>query len=86
MADLRTKILDFGGFDSSRILTFKGRNSQAYRGFSGKFESRNLSRDNPSREIGRSIFTQLIQEVAANAASPEISIWENGPRPSLLCQ
>ena len=32
---------------------FEGWNSQAHREFPGKFESRNLSRDNLSREIGR---------------------------------
>ena len=42
-ANLRTKILDFRGFDSSRILILRG----------GHFESSNLSRDHLSREIGR---------------------------------
>ena len=35
-------------------VNFKGWNSQDCRGFPGKFESSNLSRDNLSREIGRS--------------------------------
>ena len=48
-----TKIMDFRGFDSSRIL-IKGWNSQVHKEFPKKFESSNLSRDNPSREIGRS--------------------------------
>ena len=50
-ANLRTKTLDFEGFDSSRI--FKGWNSHVDREFLGKFESTNVSRDNLSREIGR---------------------------------
>ena len=37
-------------------LKFKGWNSQAHREFPGKFESSNLSRDNLSRETGRSYF------------------------------
>ena len=50
-ADLRTKILDFRGLDSSRVLN--GCNSQAHREFPGNSESSNLSRDILSREIGR---------------------------------
>ena len=53
-ANLRTKILDFRGFDSSRILSFKGWNSHIHGEFPGSFESTNLSRDNLSRESGRS--------------------------------
>ena len=34
-------------------LNFKGWNSQAHRGFPGKFESSNVIRGNVSREIGR---------------------------------
>ena len=47
--DLRTKILNFTGFDSSMILISRGWNSQDHRELSGKFESSNLSRDNLSR-------------------------------------
>ena len=36
----------------------KGWNSQAHREFPGKFESRNLSRDNLSREIGCVLFCE----------------------------
>ena len=36
-------------------LNLKGWNFQAHRGFSGKFESSNVSGDNVSREIGRSV-------------------------------
>ena len=46
-ANLLTKILDFRGFDSGRILS-----SQAHREFPGKFESSNLRRDNLSRRLG----------------------------------
>ena len=52
-ANLRTKIMDFRGIDSSRIFTFKGWNSQANRGLRKYLESSNLSRDNLSMEIGR---------------------------------
>ena len=52
-ASLRTKILDFRGFDSSRILMLRVEFSCPW-GFHRKFESRNLSRENRSREIGRS--------------------------------
>ena len=52
--NLRTKIMDFRGFDSSRSsLNHKGWNFQARKEFPGKFESSNLSRDNLSTEIGR---------------------------------
>ena len=52
-ADLRIKMLDFRGFASSRIFSFRGWNSHAQKEFPGNFESNNLSRDNLSREIGR---------------------------------
>ena len=45
-ANLRTKILDFKGFDSSRIFNLRGDSE-----FPGKFESTNLGRDNLGREI-----------------------------------
>ena len=51
-ANLSTKILDSRGFDSSRILVLRGGILMTI-GNSWKFESRNLSRDNLSREIGR---------------------------------
>ena len=45
-ANLCTKILDFRGFDSRIInLKCKGWNSHVHRGFPGKLESTNLSRD-----------------------------------------
>ena len=48
-----TKILEFRGFDSSKILVEKRWSVQAHRReFPGKFELSNLSRDNLSREIG----------------------------------
>ena len=46
------------GFHRVRLehnLNSKGWNSQAHRGFPGKFESSNVSRDNVSTEIGRNI-------------------------------
>ena len=45
-ANLRTKILDFRGFDSSRILNLRG-------GILMYVESTTLSRNNLSTEIGR---------------------------------
>ena len=45
--NLPTNIVDFRGFDSNITL-------MPIRGFPGKFESSNVSRDNISREIGRS--------------------------------
>ena len=53
-ASLRTKILDFRGVDSSIILIFRGGILMSMGEFPGSFESGNLSRDNLSREIGRS--------------------------------
>ena len=53
-ANLRTKILDFRGFDSSIILILRGGNLMS-REFPAKFESSNLGRDNLSREIGRRV-------------------------------
>ena len=55
-ANLRTKIPDFRGFDSSRISIVRGEIltcGHVHREFNGKFESSNLSRNNISREIGR---------------------------------
>ena len=52
-ANLRTKILDFGGLDSRIILILRGGILNVHREFPGKSESTNLSRDNLSREIGR---------------------------------
>ena len=42
-------------------INIKGWNAQARRGFPGKFESSDLSRDNVSREIGRTFLTPLVQ-------------------------
>ena len=47
-------------------LNVNGWNSQVHRGFPGKFESSNVSRDNVSREIGRtpdSDHNQLLHDV-----------------------
>ena len=45
--------MDFRGFDSRIILiNAKGENYHVHRGFPGKFEPSNLSRDIISREIG----------------------------------
>ena len=62
-ANLRTKILDLRGFDSSRISILRGWNSQAHREFSGNVESTNLSRDNLSREIGRTVTDRTAEGV-----------------------
>ena len=53
MANLRTKIPDLRGFESSRTSKCKLRNLRTRRDFPGSLESRNLSRGNLSGEIGR---------------------------------
>ena len=63
-ANLRTKILDFRGFYSNIILDLEGWHSLAYKDFPKNVESRNLSRDNLSREIGRSMYSVGINVVA----------------------
>ena len=60
-------------------LDFKGWNSQAHREFPGKFESSNVSRDNVSREIGRTGRTTLrviseAQEVRAQQTGAESKV------------
>ena len=52
-ANLRTKILDFRGFDSSRTFDFEGWNSHARRKFTGKLNLRILAGRVLSRETGR---------------------------------
>ena len=47
-ANLRTKTLDFRGFDSGVILIVKGWNFHAHWEFPRNYESTNLSRDNVS--------------------------------------
>ena len=49
-----TNIMYFRGFDSSIILIIRGGIPMSIGDSLGKFESSNLSRDNVSREIGRS--------------------------------
>ena len=52
--NLPTNIVDFKGFDLSIYnLCLTGWNSQAQRGFPGKFDSSNVSGDSVRREIGR---------------------------------
>ena len=51
-ANLRTKIQDLGGFDSSRILIARGGVPRPNRGFPGKLESSNLSGGNLSILVG----------------------------------
>ena len=58
MPSLHTKILDFRGFDSSRIIVLRGGISTPTGNFLGNFESTNLSRDNLRREIGRTGFCE----------------------------
>ena len=53
MANLRSEILDFGGFDSSRVLIVRVWDSHLQREFPGNFESKSLSGDDLSTEIGR---------------------------------
>ena len=53
LANLRTKILDFRGFDPSRISILRGGILMSMGNFPGKLESSSLSREILSREIGR---------------------------------
>ena len=53
--NLPANIVDVRGFDSSIILILKGWNSYGHREFPGKFESSDVSRDNVSGEIGRTV-------------------------------
>ena len=71
---LHTQILDFRGFDSSRILNYKGWNSQAPRELPGKLESSNLSREILS--IGRLGVARcaLAEEPMSDAAAEIIII------------
>ena len=78
--NLRTNIMAFRGFDSSIInINSKGWNSHVHRGFPGKFESSNLSRDNVSREIGRvmsclaSLALPLPQLLSPHLTSPRLA-------------
>ena len=68
---LRPISVDFRGFDSNIILTFKGWNSHVHRKLLGCFESTNLSRDNLSREIGRSqrVIRGIEQKCACDVGS-----------------
>ena len=50
-ANLRTKILDVRGFESSRILISRGGIPSPNKKFPGNVESTNLSLENVSREI-----------------------------------
>ena len=51
--NLPTSIVDFRGLDSSTILISRGGILTSIGDLPEKFESSNLSRDNVSREIGR---------------------------------
>ena len=65
-ANLRAKILDFGGFDSCRILMLRGGIPRPIGNFPGKFESTNLSRDNLSRQIGCAVAVECGPAAAAS--------------------
>ena len=58
-ANLRTKIPDFRGLDSSIILILRGGILMSIGNLQRKFGSTNLSRDNLSREIGRIHFRMI---------------------------
>ena len=58
-ADLRPKIPDFRGFDSSRILSLRGGVPRPTGDFPGSVEPANLCLENLSREIGRSCVSNL---------------------------
>ena len=64
-ANLRTKILDSRGSDSSGIVDVQGWNSQARRESPGKFESTNLSLEILGMETGRVVvFLLKIPEIS----------------------
>ena len=65
-ANLRTKILDVRGFDSSIILIVE---SHVGREIPGKLESSNLSREILRREIGRRLLTRQ-NATSASASTP----------------
>ena len=73
-ANLRTKILDFGGFDSSRILNFQAWNSHVHREFPRIVESTNLSRDSLVRRLG----------VLQKCLRPRLHGWPRLPLPAWL--
>ena len=62
--NLRTKILDFRGLDSSIILTLRGGIPRPRGKLPERKQSAHLSRDNPSREIGRSRHQMTCQSKA----------------------
>ena len=55
-------------------LKLKGRNCQAHREFAGKFESSNLSRDNLSREIGRT-HAGILDGKACPETNISVQLW-----------
>ena len=59
-ANLRTKILDFRGFDSSKILRLSGGIPRPLGSFLEIMSQTNLSRDSLSREIGRMMVGALL--------------------------
>ena len=76
-ANLSTNIVDFRGFDSSIILTSRGGIPRPHRGFPGKSESSNLSRDNVSREIGR-MFEDLSRCVVCSDSNRKAELSSSG--------
>ena len=53
-----------------RYLNLDGWNSHVHRGFPGKFESSNVSRDNISREIGRTARNRGDLRITASRPKP----------------
>ena len=70
-ANVRTKILDFRGFDSSIIL-LQGWDFHVHREFPRHFASSDLGRDNLSREIGRIALRQLPGRCVTVSSPPKL--------------
>ena len=71
-ANLCTKIPNFGGFHASIVLISRGRIPRPIGISFEHFESRNLSRDNISREIGRTRAYSIHVRAAAVVSSIRI--------------
>ena len=76
-ANLHTTILDFRGFDSRTILNLRGGIPMSI----GNSESTNLSRDNLSREIGRTSSPE--PALVARRLAPRSRSWSRGRGPRL---
>ena len=80
-ANLRAKILDFGGFDSSGVLNSRGGILMSIgKEFPGNYESTNPSRDDLSRKIGCILIPLCESTVIASVHRPPKGDLEGGIR------